>query len=171
MTNKTEAFKRDCRIVSMKGLYPGYTGEIQWMIVSELSEEQIISTYPTEIKFYTPFVYMTKEMFAPIAEADNNERNHRRHSALHEDLYSYEDGVCERFHPELVCNPFDQPDWTELHAAITKLPTIQQRRIRLWAYEGMTFVEIAKLEGVAKQTVQESVGFALKKLKKLLSTP
>ena len=171
MTNKKEAFKRDCRVVSMKGLYPGYTGEIQWMIVSELTEEQIIETYPAEIKCYTPFVYMTREMFAPIAEADNNDRNHRRHSALHEDLYSYEDGLCERFHPELVSNPFDQPDWSELHAAIAKLPIIQQRRIHMWAYEGMSFVEIARFEGVAKQTVQESVGFALKKLKKLLSTP
>ena len=32
-----------------------------------------------------------------------------------------------------------------------------------------TFVEIAKQEGVAKQTVQESVASALKKMKKYLT--
>ena len=56
MTKKTEAFKRDCRVVNMKCEYPGYTGEIQWMVVSELSEDQIIATYPAEIKPYMPFI-------------------------------------------------------------------------------------------------------------------
>ena len=40
MTNKTEAFKRDCRIVNMKMEYPGYTGEIMWIVVSDLTEEE-----------------------------------------------------------------------------------------------------------------------------------
>ena len=168
MTKKTEAFKRDCRVVNMKCEYPGYTGEIQWMVVSELSEDQIIATYPVEIKPYMPFIYMTREMFAPIVESDNNDRSYRRRSILHEDLYGYEDGTFERFHPELVIDPFDQPDWTDLHAAIAKLPSIQQSRIRMWAYEGLTFVEIAEREGTTKQAVHKSVTNALNKLKKLL---
>ena len=40
MINRTEAFKRDCRIVNMKMEYPGYTGEIMWMVVSDLTEEE-----------------------------------------------------------------------------------------------------------------------------------
>ena len=62
MTNKTEAFKRDCRVVNMKCEYPGYTGDIQWLVVSELTEEQIIATYPVEIKPYMPFIYMTRNV-------------------------------------------------------------------------------------------------------------
>ena len=168
MTNKTEAFKRDCRVVNMKCEYPGYTGDVQWLVVSELTEEQIIATYPVEIKPYMPFVYMTREMFAPIVESDNNDRTYRRRSLLHEELYGYEDGIFERFHPNLVSNPFDQPDYSELHAAIAKLSVIQQSRIRMWAYEGMTFVEIAQKEGTTKQAVQKSVNQALQKMKKLL---
>lgn len=168
MTNRNEAFKRDCRIVNMKMEYPGYTGEIMWMVVSDLTEEEIIATYPVEIQPYIPFIYMTREMFAPIVESDNNDRSYRRRSVLHEDLYGYEDGIFERFHPNLVSDPFDQPDWSDLHAAIAKLSTIQQSRIRMWAYEGMTFVEIAQQEGSTKQAVQKSVNHALQKLKKLL---
>jgi hypothetical protein len=171
MINRTEAFKRDCRIVNMKMEYPGYTGEIMWMVVSDLTEEEIIATYPVEIQPYMPFVYMTREMFAPIVESDNNERTYRRRSVLHEDLYGYEDGIFERFHPNLVSDPFDHPDWTELYKAIAKLSTIQQSRIRRWAFEGMSFVEIAEQDGTTKQAIHDSIHYTLKKLKKFLQTP
>ena len=72
MTNKKEAFKRDCRIVNMKMEYPGYTGEIMWMVVSDLTEEEIISRYPVEIKPFLPFIYMTREMFEPVVDWDRN---------------------------------------------------------------------------------------------------
>ena len=168
MTNKTEAFKRDCRVVNMKHQYPGYTGDIQWIVVSELTEEQIMATYPAEIKPYMPFVYMTSEMFAPIVAFDTNERTYRRRVALHEDIYGYEDGIFERFHPDLVSDPFDLPDWSNLYAAIAKLSALQQSRIRMWAFEGMTFVEIAQVENSTKQAVKKSVDHALKKMRKFM---
>ena len=168
-TQRTGAFKRDCRVVNMKLEYPGYIEDIQWLIVSDLTEKQIMEMYPEEVKYYTPFIYMTREMFAPIVESDNNNRKYRRRAALHEDLFGYEDGIFERFHSELFSDPFDQPDWSDLHAAISKLSTSQQVRVHLWAFEGMSFVEIAKQEGVAKQTDQESVASALKKMKKYLT--
>ena len=171
MTNKTEAFKRDCRIINMKMEYPGYTDEAQWLIVSDLTETQIIETYPAEIKPYTPFIHMTREMFEPIVESDNNNRTYRRRSVLHEELYGYEDGIFERFHPELVTDPFDQPDWSELYTAIAKLSAIQQSRIRRWAFEGMTFVEIAEQDGTTKQAIHDSIHYTLKNLKKFLQTP
>ena len=72
MTNKTEAFKRDCRILRMKQEYPGYTGDILWIVISDLSEKQIIDTYPDEILPYSPFVHMTRDMYEPIAEFEKN---------------------------------------------------------------------------------------------------
>ena len=57
MTNKTEAFKRDCRVVNMKCEYPGYTGDIQWMVVSELTEEQI-----EEIMVHNPARWLDYEI-------------------------------------------------------------------------------------------------------------
>ena len=58
--------KTDCRVLRMKQEYPGYTGDILWIIVSDLTEEQILERYPEEVKPYTPFVHMTREMYAPI---------------------------------------------------------------------------------------------------------
>lgn len=169
MTNKTEAFKRDCRVVNMKCEYPGYTGDIQWLVVSELTEEQIIATYPVEIKPYMPFIYMTREMFQPIIESDNNNRSYRRRSVLHEELYGYEDGIFERFHSELVVNPLDQEDLIDLKAAVAKLPVIQQRRLHMWIYEDLTIEEIAFRERTTWQAAQKSIKSALSTLRKTLT--
>lgn len=168
-TQRTEAFKHDCRIVNMKKEYPGYTGEIMWMVVSDLTEEEIISRYPVEIKPYLPFIHMTREMFEPIIESDNNNRTYRRRSVLHEELYGYEDGIFERFHTQLITNPFDQPDWTYLYEAIATLPVVQQRRIRMWAFDEMSIVEIAKAEETTWMAIKFSIECALKNLKELLA--
>ena len=168
MTNKTEAFKRDCRVVNMKCEYPGYTGDIQWMVVSELTEEQIIATYPVEIKPYMPFVYMTREMFDPIVESDRNNRkfSYRAHNL--EDIFGYDDDMVEHFHPEVIVSP----DLTELKIyvkqALLKLNEIQRRRIVKYIYEEMTIEEIAIEEKATKQAVSKSIHAAINNLKNFL---
>ncbi len=55
-----------------------------------------------------------------------------------------------------------------LHTAISMLPEKQQRRIRLYYFEQMTYSEIGQMENCSKQSVQESIKDAEKKLKKFL---
>lgn len=55
-----------------------------------------------------------------------------------------------------------------LHRAIQKLPEIQKRRLILYFYDGMTYEQIAKLEGCTKMPVKRSIDAALEKLKKEL---
>lgn len=52
-----------------------------------------------------------------------------------------------------------------LHKAISELPEKQRRRLALYYFEGMTYEQIAALEGCRYQTVQESIYGALKKLR------
>ena len=49
---------------------------------------------------------------------------------------------------------------------IDKLPEIQRRRLLAYFYEGFTYQEIGKLEGVHHTAVMRSVELALKNLKK-----
>ena len=51
-----------------------------------------------------------------------------------------------------------------LHTAIDALPEAQKRRIRLYYFEGMTYQQIADMEGCAKVTVYQSIDAARKKL-------
>ena len=55
-----------------------------------------------------------------------------------------------------------------LYDAIRKLPEVQRRRLILYYFQGLTYAQIAEMEGCKYQTVQESIYAALKKLKKYL---
>ena len=55
-----------------------------------------------------------------------------------------------------------------LYNAIWKLPEAQRRRLILYYFGGLTYAQIAEMEGCKYQTVQESIYAALKKLKNFL---
>ena len=171
MTNNQRlvAFKQECRVVSMVQEYPGYKGEIRWILVSDLSESELKEKYPDEVQKFTPFVYMSREVFAPIVTSHSNDRKHEIRMANSYDAYSFEDGTMERFHDELVINPFETEDWSELHGAIGRLSEVQQRRLKNKYFAGMGIEEIAALEGVSFQTISKSILRALELLKKYLS--
>lgn len=54
-----------------------------------------------------------------------------------------------------------------LHKAIGKLTEVQRRRLNLYYFEGLTYSQIAKLEGVSHRAVIYSIEQALKQLKTL----
>ncbi len=56
----------------------------------------------------------------------------------------------------------------ELHSAISLLPEVQKRRLVLRYFAGMTYKQIAEIEGCSISPVIRSVETAIKKLKKLL---
>ena len=55
-----------------------------------------------------------------------------------------------------------------LHKAIATLPEKQRHRLNLYYFGGLTYEQIAEMEGCRHQTVQESICAALKNLKKFL---
>lgn len=166
MTNKTTAFKTACRVLRMKQEYPGYTGDILWIIVSDLTEEQILERYPEEVKPYTPFVHMTREMYAPITAYENNRLKFYYRDRDHGDAYGYEDGDFECYHPEMIVNPFDDDGEPDVQSALATLNEVQRRRIIKRFFMNMTIVEIAEEEHATKQAVFLSIQHALKNLKR-----
>lgn len=54
-----------------------------------------------------------------------------------------------------------------LHKAVGKLTEVQRRRLSLYYFEGLTYSQIAKLEGVSHRAVIYSIEQALKQLKTL----
>lgn len=55
-----------------------------------------------------------------------------------------------------------------LHRAISQLPEIQRRRIIFYYFENLTYEQIAMLEGCTITPIKNSIGKALKNLKKIL---
>ena len=57
-------------------------------------------------------------------------------------------------------------EYAQLHRAISELPEIQKRRLILYYFQGLTYEQIAEMEGCRYQSVQESILSAIKKLRK-----
>ena len=54
----------------------------------------------------------------------------------------------------------------KIHRAISELPEIQKRRLILYYFQGLTYEQIAEMEGCTKRAVKFSVDIAVEKLKK-----
>ena len=162
------AFFEDCRVVSMKKEYPGYTGEIKWIVVSDLDEAYLNVLYPEEMKEHSPYVFMSRQEFRPIVESHSNDRKHEMRMTSSYDAFSYEDGIFETFHPELVVYPFDGFDYEEIHVAISKLSSPHRERITKKFFCGMTIIEIAAEEGTTKQAISKSINKSLVLLRNYL---
>ena len=64
---------------------------------------------------------------------------------------------------------FQRAEADKLHQAIAKLPEKQRRRLVLYYFEGLTYQQIAEMEGCVFQVVAKSIRAAEKNLKKFLT--
>ena len=169
MTNQATAFKKDCKILNMKKEYPGYIGEITWIVISDLTQEQIMERYPEEIKPYTPFIRMTREMHEPTADFERNRLKFYYRARNHGDAYGYEDSTFECYHPEMIADSFALDEYYDLKCALAHLNETQRRRIIKRFYEDMSVIDIANEEHTTRQAVAKSITAARNNTKRFLS--
>lgn len=60
-------------------------------------------------------------------------------------------------------------EYERLHRAISELPETQRRRLTLYYFRGLTYEQIAKMEGCSHPAVIKSVSAAIEKIRKILS--
>jgi hypothetical protein len=154
-------FKEDCRIIDMRREYPGYNGATRWMVISDLTEEEILLRYEVEIRPYSPFVCITNNQFEPIRTSHSNDDKFRIRYKKYYDMYGYEDGVFETFHPDLVHDPHNEPDWSCLYESFELLSDVQKNRIHKRYFKDLQLEEIARQEGSSKQAISKSIRLAI----------
>lgn len=163
-----QAFKAECKVIDLKQEYSGYCEDIRWAIATDLAEDALRAKYRIIIEQYEPFMILTMEHAKVFVRFHSNERKHKKRNAERGDAFGYEDGEMEKYHPEMVNNPFDEPDMTWLHAGVDKLGPIKRERITKHYLEGISVAEIAAADGVSLQSVYKSIERGLKDLKKIL---
>lgn len=166
-------FTEECRIVNLKYEYPGYTDSVQWAIISELSEEEILKKYSEFVREYVPFIVLSPAFGKIRDEFRRNEKKHHMRSVRSVDAFGYEDERTEQHHPELITDTLEAfflKSETEkvLLEAIRKLKPIQSDRLHKYYFQGKNASQIAKEEGVSSQAVDKSLAVAIENLKKLL---
>ena len=115
---------------------------------------------------------ITKELFEVLNRFElddlsflNEVDRHYEHSELTEiSLYNRAAALPESVEDAVLRNL----QYEALYNAIRKLPEAQRRRLILYYFGGLTYAQIADMEGCKYQTVQESIYAALKNLKNFL---
>lgn len=173
MTGTKVVATEEYAVISLKAEYPGYEGLEKYAVFSDLGKEELERKYAAELAPYTPYVLLTEAEGEAFSEFNRNENKFHTRQHDNMDAYGYEEGVFETFHSELVQDNLfdivsDHLDKEKLIQALPKLKDTQRRRVEMYYFEGHTVREIAEIEGVDKRAVQDSLKYALKKLKSLL---
>ena len=163
-----QAFKAECKIIDLKQEYTGYREAVRWAIATDLTEKALREKYHIIIEQYAPFILLTMEHAKIIVQFHSNERKHKKRNAERGDAFGYEDGEIEKYHPELVDDPFSEPDMTWLYKGLDMLDPIQRERITKHYIEGMSVAEIAAADKVSFQSVYKSIERGLNDLRKKL---
>ena len=108
-----------------------------------------------------------------LEQSDRQIRSQRRQDRRHIDFLEYIDELTD---PAMI-NPQSDPadlvirmeSYRQLYAAIDKLSEVQRRRLLLYIEDNLTYRQIAKLEGVNKSAIGQSIDRAIEQLYKLLT--
>ena len=163
-----KAFKEECKVIDLQKEYMHYKENIRWAIAMDISEEEIRQKYSAVLKQYEPFILLTKAQYMVMRDFHSNNRKHNKRNAKLGDVFNYEDGRLEKYHPEMLNQIFndDFQNLLWLEETVSKLTESHRERLEKHFAEEMTYVEIAEEEGVSPQAVQQSIARAITALKK-----
>lgn len=175
MENNTilNKFKGECQVINFKYEYPGYTGEVKFGIVTDLSEKELIDKYGEILGDYSPYILLDRSYAKIRKKFKKNERKHQWRIENTYDCFGYEDGEVENYHSELIGESgedqyLQQLANSVLYAALNRLTEVQKRRLTKYYFEGLTLEKIAEEESVHHTAVLKSIRSSLKKLKIIL---
>lgn len=179
-TQQKELFAKDCKLINLKYEYTGYIGQEKWVIVSELSEQELFEKYPDEVKKYIPFVLLSVEQGKAIQSYNRNEDKYRKRQNNNSDAFGYDDGTTENMHSEVSVPDFieqqEMDDYYNRRAeekirlfvtAMASLTEKQHKYLVMRYVDGISARDIAKAEGVAHQVVDRHILAAKKKIEKI----
>lgn len=161
-----DSFINECKIINLEIEYRGATsfvGTEHYAIVTNLSEEALISKYDKELTSYKPFVIITHEMYEVIKKSNNNDERENKRNALYHDAYAIEDEripVDEQTDPAAIAETNCNTE--NIYNAIMSLPGRQGQRLYKKYVLGYSTHEIAVSEGVTEVSVLQSISRAKK---------
>lgn len=172
MTNdeRLEQFTRECKLINLRYEYTEYTNNIQWAIVTELSEEELFQKYSEEIKPYIPFIRLSVSQGEVFEEGIRHENKNKMREKRCGYIFDITDDVFENYHPELIVTDTEdelirKDEAKTLQTALNTLSKSNRERIYKVFFLGMNYSEIACIEGVGESSIRRSIKNSVNKLK------
>ena len=170
---QNEQFYIDCEVIETKFEYPQYTGVEKWIIITELTEEELNNKYAEQIAQFRPYIILSRSFGEIRNEFRRNEKKHHMRAIRNGHAFDFSEDT-EEHHTEIIAsNSLEEEiihneEIQQLRDAIQKLNQIQKSRLVKYFFEGKTLREIASEENVSLRAVAKSIEVAIKNLKKFL---
>ena len=176
-------FREECTVINMELEYPGYTGSVKWIIITDHSKNDLEEKYMEVLAKVSPYEICPSSAKDAIAEYNRNEDKFRKRQLRNTSIFGLDetvDAMCPAV-PSFVdekekAEQEEQEHTGRINAvreALCALTEVQHRRLCMYHLQNMTYQEIAAAEGVKDhKSVRESVKAAEKKFKKVFqNTP
>ena len=151
------------KLIPIKEEYPSFTGPQQWLLVSDLTERELLRCYPHLLSIYPRCVHLNEAQGAVLHSYRRNEQKHQRR---------YRRGVVPLSLLPFLRDPsprqLSQEEKVVLQDALKTLPPAQHRRIVNTFLLDIPIAQQAKEEGVSRQTIYRSNRRALNRLRQYL---
>lgn len=182
--DSVEEFKKFCKVLYLEREYPNHLGNADWLIISDLSEEQLQKRFSETLSKYIPYILLSNEQGEPILESIRNNHKHEMRSKRTTEPFNYDDELLPLFHSELLSfvDPLEEKEKIierarEEHAldeliikvqkTLSIMKPIQRDRLINNVVRGLSSRKIAKEEGVNYSTVDKSIRAAKKNFRRI----
>ncbi len=170
-------FKKDCKVLSLAKEYPGYVGYEKYMILTDLTKDELNQKYSVLLNNYEPYIIGSSQLYSPIADYEKNEDKFEKRNARNTISICVDEDADNTFESlqvgDYLTELSEQQDADEkrrlIHTALGTLTDSQRRRLLMWAIDGMTEEEIAMREGSSQQAISKNLDKARKKIELIFS--
>lgn len=179
-----DEFKKFCKVLYLEREYPNHLGNADWLIISDLNEEEIQSRFSKVLSKYIPYILLSQEQGEPILESIRNNHKHEMRSKRSTEPFDYDDELLPLFHSELLSfvDPLDEKNrinerlneetlldemMDKVHRTLALMKPTQRDRLIKNVVRGLNSRKIAKEEGVNYSTVDKSIKAAKKNFRRI----
>ncbi len=156
------------KVVPTKSEYPGFTGSEKWIVITNLTPDELKDKYGKEIQDFYPWIQITVEQYLIMIDWRKNEDKHRHRGGHKMAYYGVDDSLVESLLGEQgLTESLEDVLFRDTQGSfdcLNKLTEIQKKRVMLHCIEDEPIRKIAKTEGKNYTTVHTSIKAGLKKI-------
>ena len=152
-------FKKDCKIINLAIEYRGYTGDILYAVITDLTEDELNKKYGEELSAYRPFVILSRAMGFAIREQQRNEEKYKKRHARGEvdyeamlDILFVDDEQTENARKAAEVSSRNRTKEISRKALMSLTP-LQRKYVVRYYIDGLTLEEIARETGKHRNTI------------------
>lgn len=164
--NGYKNFKKECSYYYATDFYPHWVGNEKYILVSDVSENELKRKYPEIISALAPFVLIGKYFIRLNEVIEYHDKKNSLENTVSFDEIEDIENLSKALQIDDCCNELETHE--QIQVALSAVNPTQKNRVIKFFYEDLSYTEIGKEEGFTRQAIEGSISRALKKMKNKL---